>query len=101
MSSTPTCNPVSDLATAPRKASRKTKERLLIEFPSALLERADRVAAKLEKNRSELIRSAVEGMLDEFEKRELDEQLALAYAANGGVNLELLEEFKSADAEGW
>ena len=86
---------------ARRKASTKSKERLLIEFPSALLARADKVAAKLEKNRSELIRSAVEEMLDEFEKRELDEQLALAYSANGRLNLELVEEFKSADAEGW
>jgi len=73
----------------------------LIEFPSALLARADKAAAKLETNRSELIRSAVEGMLDELEKRELDEQLALAYAANGRINLELLKEFESADADGW
>jgi CopG family transcriptional regulator/antitoxin EndoAI len=101
MSSLPARNSVPDISTAPRKASRKSKERLLIEFPSALLARADRVAEKLEKNRSELIRSAVEGMLDEFEKKELDEQLAIAYAANGRINLELLKEFESADAEGW
>jgi metal-responsive CopG/Arc/MetJ family transcriptional regulator len=98
---TPTRNPVAEIDVARRKASGKSKERLLIEFPSALLARADRAAEKLAKNRSELIRSAVEGMLDEFEKRELDEQLALAYAANGRINLELLEEFKGADREGW
>lgn len=72
----------------------------MIEFPSALLARADRAAAKLGKNRSELVRSAVERMLDELEKRELDEQLALAYAANGRINIELLKEFESPDREG-
>jgi CopG family transcriptional regulator/antitoxin EndoAI len=101
MSSIQARKPVSDIIAVRRKASGKSKERLLIEFPSALLARADKAAAKLEKNRSELIRSAVERMLDEFEKKELDEQLALAYAANGRINLELLEEFQNADREGW
>jgi len=101
MPSTPARNSASEAARARPTASRKNKERLLIEFPTALLARTDKAAEKLEKNRSELIRSAVERMLDDLEKAELDEQLALAYATNGRINLELLEEFKSADREGW
>lgn len=88
--------------TAPkRRAVRVGRERVLVEFPLSLLERADNAASKLEKNRSELIRTAVEQFLDEMEKKKLEMELAAAYAANAQMNLNLAEEFAHVDSEGF
>jgi metal-responsive CopG/Arc/MetJ family transcriptional regulator len=72
-----------------------------VEFPEGLLRRADEAARKLEKNRSELIRLAVEQMLAEMEKTRFELELAAGYAANAGINLELAEEFAHIDREGF
>jgi Arc/MetJ-type ribon-helix-helix transcriptional regulator len=83
------------------KALRAGRERVLVEFPISLLERTDDAAAKLEKNRSELIRTAVEKLLEEMEKAKFEAELAAAYAANAQMNLELVEEFANVDREGF
>ena len=80
---------------------RARKERVLIEFPGDLLKRADEAARKLDKNRSELIRTAVEQLLNEMETKRFERELAAAYAANAQMNLELAEEFAHVDREGF
>jgi metal-responsive CopG/Arc/MetJ family transcriptional regulator len=86
-----------------RKAtrSRARKERVLVEFPESLLKRADEAARKLEKNRSELIRTAVEQMLAEMETKRFESELAAAYAANAKLSLKIVEEFAHVDREGF
>jgi metal-responsive CopG/Arc/MetJ family transcriptional regulator len=86
---------------APAGARANRKERVLIEFPSALLKRADEVARSLETNRSGLIRSAVERLLVEVESREFERQLAAGYAANANMNRALAREFSEVDREGF
>lgn len=83
-----------------RKAVRAGRERILIEFPVNLLQRADNAAAELAKNRSEFIRTAVEQLLDDMEKEKFELELAAAYAANVRMNQDLAEEFAHVDSEG-
>lgn len=83
-----------------RRSTRVARERVLIEFPANLLERTDRAAAALEKNRSELIRAAVEQLLDGMERKKFEAELAAAYAANARMNLDLADEFANVDREG-
>jgi Arc/MetJ-type ribon-helix-helix transcriptional regulator len=93
--------------TMPVARARKTtpgaprKERVLIEFPASLLKRADQAARELSKNRSELIRNAVEKMLADIEAKKFEQKLAAAYAANAPVGLELAEDFAHIDREGF
>ena len=86
-----------------RRAATRTnrKERILVEFPETLLRRADEAARNLEKNRSELIRLAVERMLADMDKKRFELELAAGYAANAGINLELAEDFAHIDREGF
>jgi metal-responsive CopG/Arc/MetJ family transcriptional regulator len=77
------------------------KERVLIEFPASLLKRADQAARELDKNRSELIRSAVEMMLADIEAKQFEQELAAAYAANAPLGLGLAKEFAHIDSEGF
>jgi metal-responsive CopG/Arc/MetJ family transcriptional regulator len=89
----------SNLAPAGGRANRK--ERVLIEFPSGLLKRADDAARSLEINRSGLIRNAVERLVDEVESREFERRLAEGYAANAEMNRALAREFSEVDREGF
>jgi metal-responsive CopG/Arc/MetJ family transcriptional regulator len=77
------------------------KERVLVEFPASLLKRADQAARELSKNRSELIRTAVEKMLADMEAKQFEQVLAAAYAANASLSLEMAEEFTHIDREGF
>lgn len=77
------------------------KERVLIEFPANLLKRADQAARELDKNRSELIRSAVEMLLADMDAKRLEQQLAAAYKANAALSLEITNEFAHVDREGF
>ncbi len=87
----------------PAKQTKRTiaKERVLIEFPTTLLKRADEAANGLEKSRSELIRAALEQYLNRMESSEFEMELAEAYAANASMNLALAEEFSAVDHEGF
>ena len=78
---------------------RPARERILIEFPESLLKRADAAARALDKNRSELIRTAVERLLQEIEAKRSEQELAEAYKANAAMNLALVEEFTYVDGE--
>lgn len=91
------------VAAAPKgRVARPTRrERVLVEFPEGLLQRTDEAAGRLAKNRSELIRTAVEKLLEAEEKRRFEIELAAAYAANSQMNLDLIEEFASVDREGF
>jgi predicted transcriptional regulator len=80
---------------------RSGKERVLVEFSESLLKRADEAARKMDKNRSELIRTAVEQLLNEIEAKKFEQELAAAYAANAEMNLSLTEEFAHVDSEGF
>ena len=82
-------------------ASRPRKERVLVEFPEALLRRADEAARSLEKNRSELIRTAVEQLLGDMETKRFESELAAAYKANSRLSVEIAEEFTHVDREGF
>jgi metal-responsive CopG/Arc/MetJ family transcriptional regulator len=84
-----------------KRAPRARRERILIEFPVSLLQRADSAAARLEKNRSEFIRTAVEQLLEGMEKEKFELELAAAYAANAQMNLDLAKEFAHVDREGF
>jgi hypothetical protein len=87
--------PISSRVPAPQR------ERVLIEFPSGLLRRTDEAARKLEKNRSELIRGAVEKLLNDMDSSEFERELAAAYAANAEVSREMMKEFEAVDREGF
>jgi metal-responsive CopG/Arc/MetJ family transcriptional regulator len=90
------------IANARRTAARRPrKERVLVEFPEALLKRADEAARMLAKNRSELIRTAVEQMLAEMDTKRLEVDLANAYTANAKLSLEMASEFAHVDREGF
>jgi len=91
----------------PRTAARKTpparlrKERVLIEFPESLLRRADEAARELDKNRSELIRAAVEQLLEGMAAKRFEQELAAAYMANAQMSRETMDEFVHVDREGF
>jgi predicted transcriptional regulator len=80
---------------------RPGRERVLVEFSDNLLKRTDEAASRMEKNRSELIRTAVEQLLNGMEKEKFEKELAAAYVANAQMNLELAEEFAHVDSEGF
>lgn len=77
------------------------RERVLIEFPVRLLQQTDAAARALNRNRSELIRSAVERFLNDMEAKKFEEQLAAAYAANSKMNRDICHEFAAVDREGF
>jgi len=90
------------VADAPKPLSvRARKERVLVEFPENLLKRADEAARKMEKNRSELIRTAVEKLLEEMETKQFELELAAGYKANARLSAEIAEEFVHVDREGF
>jgi metal-responsive CopG/Arc/MetJ family transcriptional regulator len=86
---------------ATRRAGNTRKERVLIEFPSAALRRADEAARAAGVSRSEFIRSAVEQRLDAIADKDFERELAQACIANNKRNLELLKEFEHVDREAW
>ena len=85
------------VASRTRPSARPTKERVLVEFPAELLKRADEAARKLEKNRSELIRTAVEQLIDSIETKRFEEELASAYQANAGLSSEVIKDFSHVE----
>jgi metal-responsive CopG/Arc/MetJ family transcriptional regulator len=90
------------VASAPKvPIARPRKERVLVEFPESLLKRADDTARKMGKNRSELIRTAVEQMIEEIETERFELELAAAYTANAPLSQEMMEEFVHVDREGF
>ena len=90
------------VATAPKvPVVRTRKERVLVEFPENLLKRADDTARKMGKNRSELIRTAVEQLIEEVETKRFELELAAAYTANAPLSQEIMKKFTHVDREGF
>ena len=85
------------VASRTRPTARTRKERVLVEFPLELLKRADRVAREREKNRSDLIRTAVEQLIDSIETKRFEEDLASAYQANAGLSSEVIKDFSHVE----
>ncbi|MGB9458216.1 MAG: hypothetical protein WCB12_19360 [Bryobacteraceae bacterium] len=74
-------------------------KRVVVDFPTPLLTRADRVVAELETNRSELIRMAVEQLLESLQKAKLEQALAEGYTANAAQARQGSEEFAYVDSD--
>jgi hypothetical protein len=91
---------IRNLSAKAAKPRNTQKRRVLVEFSASLLTRADDAARKLEQNRSQLIRNAVEQLLNGMESSRFDRELAAAYKANADMNLSLSEEFSAVDREG-
>ena len=60
----------------------QAKKRINIEVPTVVIERLDRLARRVQKNRSELIRLFVAEKLAEKEQEELEREMAEGYQAN-------------------
>ena len=71
----------------------------MVEFPTPLLDRAERVLPELSINRSELIREAVEQFLEALQRARLERELAEGYAANGAQARAACEEFAYVDGD--
>ena len=84
-----------------RPARTGRRERVLVEFPESLLKRTDEAASRMDKNRSELIRTAVEMLLDAQEDRKFEVELAAGYAANADLSRAITKEFEPVDREGF
>jgi metal-responsive CopG/Arc/MetJ family transcriptional regulator len=82
-----------------RKRAAPATSKVIVEFPSDLLERAERAASELATNRSRLIRLAVEQFLQGLQRRELERELAEGYRANAALDREICQEFAYVDAE--
>jgi len=74
-------------------------KRVVVDFPTPLLTRADRVVAELEMNRSELIRMAVEQLLESLQKAKLEQALAEGYTANAAQARQVSEELACVDSD--
>ena len=85
----------------PGGVKKPSKERVLIEFPSATLRRADAAARAQSVSRSEFIRTAVEQRLEEITAKEFDRELEESYKANAEFNRRILKEFEHVDRETW
>jgi len=73
--------------------------RVVVEFPTPLLDRAEGVLTELSINRSELIRRAVEHYLEVFQQAKLEQKLAEGYVANAAQARSLCEEFAYVDGD--
>ena len=77
----------------------QTMRRIIVTMPPDLLQQVEEMAAKLNFNRSQFIRRAVEEFLEEQRRRELRELLKEGYLANAERDLRIAEEFAYADYE--
>ncbi len=73
--------------------------RVVVEFPTPLLDRAEGVLTELSINRSELIRRAVEHYLEVFQQAKLEQELAEGYVANAAQARSLCEEYAYVDGD--
>jgi CopG family transcriptional regulator/antitoxin EndoAI len=73
--------------------------RIIVTMPPDLLQQVEEMAQKLDFNRSQFIRRAVEAFLEEQRRRELRELLKEGYLVNAERDLRIAEEFAHADYE--
>ena len=72
-------------------------KRVVVEFPEALLDRAERATQELSINRSELIRQAVGRFLEELHRAKLEKELREGYQANAALDRRIGDEFAAPD----
>ena len=72
-------------------------KKILVEFPSALLEATERVAEEMGTDRSKVIRHAVKAFLQRRGRVQFERELAEAYRMNDDFNRKLTEEFDSVN----
>jgi metal-responsive CopG/Arc/MetJ family transcriptional regulator len=77
------------------------KERILLEFPAALMRRAEEAARTVGVSRSEFIRTAVEARLEAIAEVEFERELEESCKANAEFNLQILKEFEHVDRDAW
>ena len=73
--------------------------RVVVDFPTPLLNRAERAIAELRVNRSELIRMAVEQYLESLQRAKLERELAEGYAANAAQARIAAEELAALESD--
>lgn len=73
--------------------------RVVVEFPTPLLNRAEGLLPELAINRSELIREAVERFLESFQQAKLERELAEGYIANAAQARSTCAEFAYVDSD--
>lgn len=73
--------------------------RIIVTMPPDLVQQVEEMAEKLDFNRSQFIRRAVEAFLEEQRRRELRELLKEGYLANAERDVCIAEEFAHADYE--
>jgi len=76
-----------------------TMRRIIVTMPPDLLQQVEEVAARLNFNRSEFIRQAVEAFLEQQRRRELRALLKEGYLVNAERDRRIAEEFAYADYE--
>ena len=72
-------------------------KKILVEFPSDLLQATERVADEMGTDRSKVIRYAVKTFLQKRGRVRFERELAEAYRMNDEFNRKLTEEFDSAN----
>ena len=75
--------------------------RIIVTMPPDLLQQVEEMAQKLDFNRSQFIRRAVEAFLEEQRRRELRELLKEGYLYRAQESLAMAEEFYTAEQEAW
>jgi len=76
-----------------------TMRRIIVTMPPDLLQQVEEMAAKLDFNRSQFIRHALQTFLEEQRRRELRELLKEGYLVNAERDRQIAEEFAHADYE--
>jgi metal-responsive CopG/Arc/MetJ family transcriptional regulator len=72
-------------------------KKILVEFPSDLLQATERVADEMGTDRSKVIRYAVKTFLRKRARVRFERELAEAYRVNDELNRKLTEEFDSVN----
>ena len=80
-------------------AAHSATKKVIVEFPTDLLQRAELAATEMSTDRSKLIRRALEEFVNETEKRRIEQELAEGYAANDEANRRICNEFAHVDSE--
>ncbi|HTP36679.1 MAG TPA: ribbon-helix-helix protein, CopG family [Candidatus Acidoferrales bacterium] len=74
-------------------------KRVVVHFPTPLLDRTERVVAELDTNRSELIRVAVEQYLEVLQRAEIEKALAEGYVANAQKHRQSCADWMQAESD--
>ena len=79
----------------------QTMRRIIVTMPPDLVQQVEEMASRLDFNRSQFIRRAVEAFMEEQRRRELRELLKEGYLYRAQESLEMAQEFYVAEQEAW